>query len=93
MDAEADAVELMQRVMQHEVFEEPEDLAMNVAQGNRSPQRSTCYFHLDMDSPEAALAEVAGRRRRAIVVPTASFSMRGDHAPLGPIAALSRPVT
>lgn len=34
VDAEADAVDLMQRVM-HEVFEEPEDLAMNIAQGNR----------------------------------------------------------
>ena len=54
------------------------------------PAGKRVYPHLDMAALEAALEEVAGTCRRAIVVTDGVFSMRGDHAPLDRIMALAR---
>jgi glycine C-acetyltransferase len=54
------------------------------------PAGKWVYPHLDLDALEAALAEAAGRCRRAIVVTDGVFSMRGDHAPLDRIAEIAQ---
>src|SRR5262249_3910549 len=53
------------------------------------PRLRHVYRHLDMAQLEEGLREAAAQScRRAIVVTDGIFSMRGDHAPLGAIAAL-----
>jgi glycine C-acetyltransferase len=54
------------------------------------PAAKRVYPHLDMGALEAALADVEGRCRRAIVVTDGVFSMRGDHAPLDRIAEIAQ---
>ena len=54
------------------------------------PGEKKIYKHLDMGGLKAALEEVAGRCRRAIIITDGIFSMRGDHAPLDEIAGLAR---
>ncbi len=43
--------------------------------------------HLELDAFDAALANAAGKQRRAVVVTDGVFSMRGDFAPLERMAA------
>ena len=52
------------------------------------PKQRFVYPHLDLAALEQQLGEAAAACRRAIVVTDGIFSMRGDHAPLGQIAAL-----
>ena len=52
------------------------------------PKRREVYPHLDLAALDARLADAANECRRAIVVTDGIFSMRGDHAPLGEIAAI-----
>ena len=54
------------------------------------PRELHVYRHLDMGELEAGLAAAAKSCRRAIVVSDGIFSMRGDHAPLAAIAAITR---
>jgi glycine C-acetyltransferase len=62
---------------------------INAARLARPAQRHV-YAHLDLGELEAALAKAAGACRRALVVTDGVFSMRGDTAPLGKLAALAR---
>jgi glycine C-acetyltransferase len=54
------------------------------------PREKRVYPHLDLAALEAALEEVAGSCRRAVVVTDGIFSMRGDHAPLDRIVEIAR---
>jgi glycine C-acetyltransferase len=54
------------------------------------PKEKHVYRHLDLAELATRLADAAKTCRRAIVVTDGIFSMRGDHAPLGEIVALSR---
>lgn len=61
-------------------------LAMRLAR----PQEKVIYPHLDLEALDKALAEHAGKAKRALVVTDGIFSMRGDHAPLDEIMELAR---
>ncbi|HWE73266.1 MAG TPA: aminotransferase class I/II-fold pyridoxal phosphate-dependent enzyme [Stellaceae bacterium] len=54
------------------------------------PQQRFVYPHLDLAALEQQLDEAAATCKRAIVVTDGIFSMRGDHAPLDAIAALTQ---
>jgi glycine C-acetyltransferase len=54
------------------------------------PVAREVYGHLDYDSLDAALGDAAGSAKRAIVVTDGVFSMRGDYADLGRLAAIAR---
>jgi glycine C-acetyltransferase len=54
------------------------------------PVAREVYGHLDYDALDAALGEAAGSAQRAIVVTDGVFSMRGDYADLGRLAAIAR---
>jgi glycine C-acetyltransferase len=54
------------------------------------PAAREIYGHLDYDSLDAALGDAAGSAKRAIVVTDGVFSMRGDYADLGRLAAIAR---
>jgi glycine C-acetyltransferase len=54
------------------------------------PAAREVYGHLDYDSLDAALGDAAGSAKRAIVVTDGVFSMRGDYADLGRLAAIAR---
>jgi glycine C-acetyltransferase len=54
------------------------------------PKQRFVYPHLDLAALEQRLGEAAASCKRAIIVTDGIFSMRGDHAPLGAIAALAR---
>ena len=54
------------------------------------PVAREVYGHLDYDALDAALGEAAGSAQRAIVVTDGVFSMRGDYADLGHLAAIAR---
>ena len=55
-----------------------------------APKRKLVYPHLDMTALEAALREAATDCKRVILVTDGVFSMRGDHAPLGPIMDIAQ---
>jgi glycine C-acetyltransferase len=54
------------------------------------PKQRFVYKHLDLAALEHSLDDAAASCKRAIIVTDGVFSMRGDHAPLGAIAALAR---
>lgn len=54
------------------------------------PLDKRVYAHNDVAGLEKALAEFAGKAKRALVVTDGIFSMRGDHAPLDQIEAICR---
>lgn len=54
------------------------------------PREKRIYPHLDMRALDTELRAVARTCTRAIVVTDGVFSMRGDHAPLAEVLALSR---
>ena len=54
------------------------------------PQEKVVYPHLDLEALDKALADNAGKAKRALVVTDGIFSMRGDHAPLDEIMELAR---
>ncbi len=54
------------------------------------PQAKVVYPHLDMGALDHALADHAGKAKRALVVTDGIFSMRGDHAPLDEIMEIAR---
>ena len=54
------------------------------------PLGKAIYPHNDMQALDAALAEHAGRAKRALVVTDGIFSMRGDHAPLDEVMAIAQ---
>ena len=54
------------------------------------PQAKVIYPHLDLEALGNALADHAGKAKRALVVTDGIFSMRGDHAPLDEIMAIAR---
>jgi glycine C-acetyltransferase len=53
------------------------------------PLGKAIYAHNDMKGLEAALEEWKGKAKRALIVTDGIFSMRGDHAPLDEVIALS----
>jgi len=53
------------------------------------PMGKAVYPHNDMGALDGALAEHAGRAKRALVVTDGIFSMRGDHAPLDEVMAIA----
>ena len=55
-----------------------------------APAEKRIYRHLAMEELEGHLQAVRGVCARAIIVTDGVFSMRGDHAPLDEIMALSR---
>lgn len=54
------------------------------------PQAKVVYPHLDLEALDNALADHAGKAKRALVVTDGIFSMRGDHAPLDEIMEIAR---
>ncbi|ARN81219.1 aminotransferase class I/II-fold pyridoxal phosphate-dependent enzyme [Methylocystis bryophila] len=54
------------------------------------PAMKHVYKHLDLGELERALERAAAKHARAIVITDGVFSMRGDHAPLDRIVALTR---
>ncbi|MCH7565488.1 MAG: aminotransferase class I/II-fold pyridoxal phosphate-dependent enzyme [Gemmatimonadetes bacterium] len=54
------------------------------------PQAKVIYPHLDLEALGNALADHAGKAKRALVVTDGIFSMRGDHAPLDEIMEIAR---
>jgi len=54
------------------------------------PAQKMIYGHLDMRGLEEKLRAAVGHFKRVLIVTDGIFSMRGDHAPLDKITALSR---
>src|SRR5688572_3417655 len=54
------------------------------------PLDKVVYPHLDLEALDKALADFAGKAKRAVVVTDGIFSMRGDHAPLDRIMDIAR---
>ncbi|TVP55335.1 MAG: aminotransferase class I/II-fold pyridoxal phosphate-dependent enzyme [Gemmatimonadales bacterium] len=54
------------------------------------PAEKVIYPHLDLEALDAALTDLKGKVRRAMVVTDGIFSMRGDHAPLDEIMKIAR---
>lgn len=54
------------------------------------PGGKVVYPHLDVEALDRALAEWAGKVRRALIVTDGIFSMRGDHAPVDEIMEVAR---
>ena len=54
------------------------------------PLSKVVYPHLDMRALDRALAQAAGKARRAVVVTDGIFSMRGVHAPVDEIMEIAR---
>jgi glycine C-acetyltransferase len=52
------------------------------------PKDKKIYPHNDVKGLEKAVVESAGSCRRVIIITDGVFSMRGEHAPLGEIAAI-----
>ena len=52
------------------------------------PKDKKIYPHNDVKGLEKVVAESAGSCRRVIIITDGVFSMRGEHAPLGEIAAI-----
>jgi glycine C-acetyltransferase len=53
------------------------------------PKDKKLYSHNNMNELESAIKECIGNAKRAMIITDGVFSMRGDHAPLPQIVALS----